>query len=78
MSVWRCESPGAFDPIKRKKEKNPLIWMVERVYILFILRRRFLAFLLARRFPTFTFGCRPPPVETRERRHENTKKEEMF
>lgn len=22
VSVWRCESPGAFDPIKRKKEKN--------------------------------------------------------
>lgn len=51
--------------------------MVERVYILFILRR-FLAFLLARRFPAFTFGCHPPPVETRERRHKNTKKEKMF
>lgn len=49
--------------------------MVERVYILFILRC-FLAFRLARRFPAFTFGCRPPPVETRERRRRKNMKKE--
>lgn len=78
-SAWRCESPGAFDPIKRKEKKKTLIWTVERVYRLFILCS-FLAFLLARRFPAFTFGCRPPPAETRERRrrHKKTKKEKCF